>query len=137
MSGSMWPATLAVAAGGALGSVGRLWLGWWADRVFGAAFPWGTLIINVAGSFAIGLIATATLPGGPAPAGMTTRLFAMAGLCGGFTTFSAFSLQVLVLAREGQWRASLAYVLGSVVLCVVAVTAGHALGLRAGGLRAP
>lgn len=124
--------TLWVAFGGALGSVGRYWAGVWAARAFGEAFPWGTLCINILGSFVIGLFATLTLADGALPAGANARLFVMAGICGGFTTFSAFSLQTLALARAGQWGWAAGYVALSLALCLGGVTLGHLLGARAG-----
>ena len=117
--------TLAVALGGAAGSVlrywatlGAAWLGW-------GAFPWSTIAINVAGSFAIGWFATAH-----GAASHEVRLLVMTGLCGGFTTFSAFSLQTLDLLRAGNLAGAAANVLLSVALCLAAVFAGHALAMR-------
>ena len=116
---------LLVGLGGALGSMARFWLsGVVASRV-GETFPWGTLVINVAGSFVIGFFSTLTGPEGRVFASSETRQFVMIGLCGGFTTFSAFSLQTLNLAREGQWLQAGGNVAGSVVACLVAVWLGH------------
>lgn len=84
-----------VGLGGALRSMARLGLGLAVTRLWGNAFPWGTLIINVLGSFVIGFFGTLTLNGGPLPASADLRLFVMVGICGGFTTFSSFSLQDL------------------------------------------
>ena len=126
-------AYLWVAIGGALGSVGRFWLnGLISATRFGETFPLGTLVINVAGSFVIGLFATLTLPHGPLPVSVGARAFVMAGICGGYTTFSAFSLQTWDLMRAGDWLAACGNVAGSVVLCLVAVIAGHWLALRIG-----
>jgi CrcB protein len=87
--------------------------------------PWGTIAINIAGSFVIGFFGTLTLTHGRFPVSDNARLFVMVGLCGGFTTFSSFSLQTLDLLRSGAlMRAGLNIVL-SVVLCVCAVAAGH------------
>lgn len=127
MQASLW-----VALGGALGSVGRYWTGLWFARLAGEAFPWGTLFINVLGSFAIGLFASLMVGDGLMPASLNARLFVMAGICGGYTTFSAFSLQTLALARAGHSIWALAYVGGSVVLCLAGVTAGHLLASRFG-----
>ena len=110
-----------VALGGALGSVGRFWLNGLVTERTGGGFPWGTLLINVLGSFAIGIFATM-----PATQD-TTKKFLMAGLCGGFTTFSAFSLQTLELMQAGEIIPALGYAIGSVVLCVLATYAGWAL----------
>ncbi len=75
--------TLWIGIGGAIGSVARYWTGIWAARLLGVAFPWGTLAVNVVGSFIIGFVATATLAEGPLPASATLRSFVMAGFCGG------------------------------------------------------
>ncbi len=125
-------AYLWVALGSALGGMARYGLGLAAARLWGAAFPWGTLLINVVGSFVIGCFGTLTLPGGPLPAGAGLRIFVMVGLCGGFTTFSSFSLQTLELVRSEAWGAAFANVAGSVVLCLLAVAAGWWLGARIG-----
>src|SRR4051812_11693009 len=90
-------AALLVALGSALGGVARYWCSNLAAALFGAAFPWGTLIINVAGSFVIGLFNVISLPGGRIEEPFDARLFVMVGVCGGFTTFSSFSLQTLSL----------------------------------------
>ncbi len=118
---------LLVGLGGALGSVVRFWLSGVVDTRIGETFPWGTLVINVTGSFAIGFFATLTGPEGRVFASSYTRQFVMIGLCGGYTTFSAFSLQTLSLAREGQWLQAGGYVFGSVVACLIAVWLGHLL----------
>ncbi len=117
-------ASLAVGAGGALGSLARYWLSVWAQPL-SQRLPWGTIGINVAGSFVIGLFATLTLTGGRLPAPDWARLFVMVGICGGFTTFSSFSLQTLELLRLGAWGRALANVALSVVLCLASVAAGH------------
>lgn len=115
MTGSAY---LAVALGGALGSVARFWLTDVMTHLIGPRFPWGTLLVNVLGSFVIGLIAGLTLT--PERLGWhpAVRVFLMTGFCGGFTTFSAFSLQALELLREGEVVPALAYMLASVVLCL-------------------
>jgi CrcB protein len=114
-----------VALGGALGSVGRYWVSLVGVRLWGEYFPWGTLLINVAGSFVIGAFGTLTAGGGALPASNDIRLFVLVGICGGFTTFSSFSLQTLVLLRGGAVLAAMANVLLSVTLCLLAVAAGH------------
>ena len=124
--------SLAVAAGGEAGSLLRYWATLLAARWWGAAFPWSTIVINVVGSFIIGWFATATMPGGTSPAGHELRLLVMTGLCGGFTTFSAFSLQTLDLMRAGDWTGAVANILLSVILCLAAVATGHWLAVRAG-----
>jgi fluoride exporter len=115
---------LAIAAGGALGTVARFFLSSLVAQRFGETFPWGTLIINITGSFVIGFFATLTGPDGRVLAGTTTRQFVMVGLCGGYTTFSAFSLQTLNLMRDGEWLAAAGNTLGSVTLCLLAVWLG-------------
>src|SRR5581483_11755185 len=92
-----------VGLGGALGSIARFWLGALVAELFGIRFPWGTILINVLGSFVIGFFAAFTGPGGRAIASFHARAFVMVGLCGGFTTFSSFSLQTLELARQSHW----------------------------------
>ncbi len=125
-------ASLWVGLGGAIGSMARYWTALAAARLWGEAFPWGTLVVNVAGSFVIGCFATLTLAGGPMPASMNARAFVMAGICGGFTTFSAFSLQSWDLMRSGAWIAATMNIVASVTLCLLALVAGHLLAMRAG-----
>ena len=91
----------------------------------GLAFPWGTILINIIGSLAIGFLATFTGPEGRLPAPLDVRALLMVGLCGGFTTFPAFSLQTLILARDGRWLQAGANILLSVVFCLIAVGIGH------------
>jgi CrcB protein len=93
-------------------------------------FPLGTVLINILGSFVIGYFGTLTLQTGKYPASDNVRLFVMVGICGGFTTFSSFSLQTLDLMRSGQWSRALANVVLSVILCIGAVAAGHAMAYR-------
>jgi fluoride exporter len=114
-----------VAIGGALGTMARLWLGVYVATVTGLAFPWGTILINILGSLVIGFFATFTGPDGRISVPMDARAFVMVGLCGGFTTFSAFSLQTLDLARDERWLQAGANIMLSVVLCLVAVAIGH------------
>jgi CrcB protein len=122
---------LAVAAGGALGSLARFWLAAIMTMLTGPRFPWGTLLINVLGSFIIGLVAGLTAV--PVRIGMhpDVRVFVMVGVCGGFTTFSAFSLQTLELLQSGEIASALGYMAGSLLFCLIAVWAGCLLG-RAG-----
>jgi CrcB protein len=116
-----------IALGGALGSVARFWCSGVAARLFGETFPWGTLIVNITGSFIIGFFATLTGPDGRIFAGSTMRQFVMMGLLGGYTTFSSFSLQTLALAQGNQWLEAGGNILASVVLCLLAVWLGHLL----------
>jgi fluoride exporter len=116
-----------VALGSALGGMSRYWLGGVIARGIGDDFPYGTLLINVVGSFVIGFFGTLTLPDGPRPASLDARLFVMVGLCGGFTTFSSFSLQTFELLRSGEGIRAAIYVVASVLLCVAGAAIGHAL----------
>jgi CrcB protein len=109
-----------VALGSALGGVARYWFTMVANRLVGADFPWSTIAINVLGSLVIGMVAARS----PSDA---ARLFVAVGICGGFTTFSAFSLQTLALLQEGQPIKALANVLLSVLLCLAATWAGWRL----------
>ncbi len=120
---------LLIALGGALGSVARFFLSGIVANQFGEAFPWGTLVINVTGSFAIGFFATLTGPDGRVFAGSNSRQFFMTGICGGYTTFSSFSLQTLNLANDGEWVRAGGNVVASVVCCLVAVWLGHVAAL--------
>ena len=98
-----------VMAGSAIGGVLRYWLSGLASTHISETFPIGTMIINVTGSFVIGFFAALTGPDGRVFAGSDTRQFVMTGICGGYTTFSSFSLQTLNLANDGEfaWRASM------------------------------
>ncbi len=124
-----------VAFGSALGGAARFFCTGLCARLFGETFPWGTLFVNVLGSFIIGFFATITGPDGRIFAGTTARQFVMAGLLGGFTTFSSFSLQTLNLANDGEWLQAGGNVLGSVVLCLIAVWLGHLLALSLNTLK--
>jgi CrcB protein len=114
-----------IAVGSALGGVGRFALSRSIAEGFGETFPWGTLIVNVTGSFIIGLFYTLTEPGGRWVVSSEGRQFFMIGICGGYTTFSSFSLQTLNLAREGEWLRVAGNVAASVSFCLVAVWLGH------------
>lgn len=116
-----------VALGGALGTVGRYFLSGVAARLIGETFPWGTILINVTGSFIIGFFGTLTGPDGRFFVGSTGRQFVMTGICGGYTTFSSFSLQTQNLMNDGEWLYAGANVVLSVSLCLIAVWAGSAL----------
>jgi CrcB protein len=118
MSALLW-----IAVGSALGGMGRYWCSGMVARRLGERFPWGTLVVNVTGSFVIGLF------GGLGPEGtnavdLGVRQFVMIGLCGGYTTFSSFSLQTLALARDGQWRDVCMNIILSTVMCLIAVWLG-------------
>jgi fluoride exporter len=116
-----------VMIGGAIGSAARFWGSVVIAQRFGETFPWGTLIVNVIGCFVIGLFNTLTGPDGRWFLPIAARQFVMIGLCGGFTTFSAFSLQTLSLIQNGEWLHAGNNVLLSVLLCMIAVWLGHVL----------
>ena len=124
-----------IAVGSALGGVARYWCSGIAARLIGETFPWGTIIVNVLGSFIIGFFATLTGPDGRVFASTLTRQFVMIGLCGGFTTFSSFSLQTLNLANDGEWLQAGGNIVGSVVLCLFAVWLGHLLAVSINALK--
>jgi CrcB protein len=117
-----------IAIGGAIGSVARYGCSDLAARTFGGTFPWGTLIVNVVGSFVIGAFATLTGPDGRWMVGPDARIFVTVGICGGFTTFSSFSLQTLNLMRAGEVGAAGVNIAGSVVLCLLSVWVGYLFG---------
>lgn len=117
-----------IAIGSALGGVARHWCNAIATEWVGASFPWGTLFINVSGSFVIGFFFALTDPSGRFEVSTNAKLFVMTGLCGGYTTFSAFSLQSLTLFQQGAWLRGGGYIAASVVICLLAVWAGYALG---------
>jgi len=123
---------LVVMAGGAIGTLARYVISVLALPV-SRDLPWGTILINVSGSFIIGFFGTLTLAAGKYPVPESMRLFVMVGLCGGYTTFSAFSLQTLELMRGGAMGRALANAGLSVVLCILAVAAGHALAAKLNG----
>lgn len=114
-----------IALGSALGGVARFWCASTIDRVIGETFPWGTLIVNLTGSFVIGLFGTLSGPEGRWFVPTDARIFVMIGLCGGYTTFSSFSYQTLNLARDGEWLWAGANVVMSVIVCLAAVWLGH------------
>lgn len=115
-----------VAVGSAIGGMLRHWLAGVASVGVGQTFPLGTLVVNVTGSFVIGLFATLTAPDGRLLVPGEWRQFVMVGFCGGYTTFSSFSLQTLRLAQDGEWFAAGLNVMVSVALCLLGVWLGHA-----------
>ena len=118
-----------IALGSALGGVGRYWCSGFIATHIGETFPWGTLVVNVVGSLLIGLVAALAIPEGRFLIGPTARQFLMIGVFGGFTTFSSFSLQVLNLARDGEWLYASTYIAGSLLFCLVGVWLGYGLGV--------
>jgi CrcB protein len=130
---------LLVALGGAIGSVGRAVMADVMLRLTGPRFPWGTILINILGSCVIGVFSALALPGGRFTITSETRVFVMVGVCGGFTTFSSFSLQTLDLLRAGRPGSALANIGLSVVLCLVAVAVGYSVAraMSQGGIANP
>ncbi|NKB26894.1 MAG: fluoride efflux transporter CrcB [Rhodobacteraceae bacterium] len=116
----MFATLLQVAAGGALGASARYLTGVGAVRLFGHGFPWGTLIVNVVGSFLMGVLIVVLAQKG----GMRFAPFLTIGLLGGFTTFSAFSLDAVTLFERGQIGAAAGYVAASVVVSIAALFFG-------------
>jgi len=110
---------MAVAVGGAIGSVMRYLVGIGAGRLFGTDFPWGTLIINITGSFVMGVFAGLFATRWNLP--QATRIFLTVGICGGYTTFSTFSLDSFYLIERGELAATAVYMIGSAVLSVGAL----------------
>ncbi|HWD48288.1 MAG TPA: fluoride efflux transporter CrcB [Rhizomicrobium sp.] len=117
---------LYVTLGGAIGSLARYLVSLWALPV-SRDLPWGTIGINILGSFIIGFFGTLTLAQGRFPVSENMRLFVMVGICGGFTTFSSFSLQTLDLIRSGAMARAGVNIVASVILCVAGVALGHFL----------
>ncbi len=113
-----------VMIGSAVGGVARYGLSGLAAQHIGGTFPIGTLIVNITGCFVIGFFAVLTAPDGRVFVNSDARQFVMTGICGGYTTFSSFSLQTLNLARDSEWLLAGANVVLSVVLCLVAVWLG-------------
>ncbi|WP_198369910.1 CrcB family protein [Roseomonas rosulenta] len=126
---------LAIALGGAVGSVARHLCAQAALALLGPGFPWGTLGVNVAGSFLIGLYATLTEPDGRVLATPAMRQGVMGGFCGGFTTFSVFSLESIRLFEVGLWGLAAGYVVLSAATWLLAVWLGHRLAQRMNRLR--
>jgi len=118
-----------VAVGSMIGGMSRFWLSNVVAEKVGGFFPWGTIVINITGSFAIGLLWALVQAEGRLSASriFVTQLF-IVGICGGYTTFSSFSLQTLNLLREKQWLWAGGNVLISVFACMLAVWLGFMLG---------
>jgi len=124
-----------VALGGALGSMARYGCSSLIANWFGQTFPLGTLVINVVGSLIIGFFATITGPDGRVLVAGDTRQFVMVGLCGGYTTFSSFSLETLALAQDGEYVRAGLNIVGSVALCLLAVWVGYIAGAALNAVR--
>jgi CrcB protein len=119
---------LLIALGGALGSIARYAMAGVIDRSLEDPFPLGTVLVNITGCFVIGFFAALTGPGARFAAPIDARHFVMVGVCGGFTTFSSFSLQTMVLARTGEMFRAGANIVVSLIVCLVAVWVGIRLG---------
>jgi CrcB protein len=116
-----------IALGSGIGGVARFACVEFAEWLWGHAFPWGILLANAFGSFVIGFFFTYTGPDGRLLVSSTTRQFVMTGVCGGYTTFSAFSLDTLNLLRDQQLLAAGANAVLSVAACLLLVWVGHAV----------
>ncbi|MBU6462692.1 MAG: fluoride efflux transporter CrcB [Bradyrhizobium sp.] len=121
---------ISVALGSVVGAVARFLVSVLSVSQFGDGFPWGTLFVNVTGSFAIGFYAALTGPDGRLFVSPRQRQFVMVGICGGYTTFSSFSLETLRLVQSGNTRTALIYLLVSAITWLVGVWLGHALAAR-------
>jgi CrcB protein len=118
-----------VAVGSMLGGVSRFWVSRVVAERVGESFPWGTIVINVTGSFVIGVFAALTLSEGRLSTSRSFVVqFCIIGICGGYTTFSSFSLQTLNLARAGQWLWAGGNIAISIAACLLAVWLGFILG---------
>ena len=118
-----------VMLGGALGTGARFWMSGFVAERAGEFFPLGTLVVNVTGSFVVGFFGGLTDPEGRVFVSPRFREFFMIGVCGGYTTFSSFSLQTLDLARDGDWLKALLNTLLSFTCCLAAVWLGRVLAL--------
>src|SRR5215470_6224766 len=129
------PMYLWIAVGSALGGMVRYWCTGFAARMLGETFPWGTLLVNITGSLNHRLFRHPDRADGRIFASSTVRQFVMIGLCGGYTTFSSFSLQPLNLANDGEWLQAGGNIIRSVVLCLLAVWLGHILAVSINAMR--
>jgi fluoride exporter len=121
---------VSVALGSIVGGVARYLVSVLFLSQFGNGFPWGTLFVNVTGSFIIGFYAALTGPDGRLFVSPRQRQFVMVGICGGYTTFSAFSLETLRLAQSGNFGTASVYILVSIITWMAGVWIGHALAAR-------
>jgi CrcB protein len=126
-----------VIAGSAIGGGLRYFFSGLIASHIGETFPWGTLFVNVTGSFVIGFFATLTSFDGRVIVAPTMRQFVMTGICGGYTTFSSFSLQTLNLVRDDEWLYAGGNVVASTVLCLLFVWVGHIAALAVNQIKGP
>ncbi|MFL6530582.1 MAG: fluoride efflux transporter CrcB [Chthoniobacterales bacterium] len=124
---------LYVMLGGAIGTGTRFWLSGLIAARYGEAFPLGTLIVNVTGCFLVGMLATIFNPSGRFLVAPGTRQFLLLGICGGYTTFSSFSLQTVDLVRDGDWLRASLNVGFSLILCLFATWLGRVVALALTG----
>lgn len=122
----MWQTYLAVMGGGAVGVGARMFLSGWITGRYGHDFPWGTMVVNIAGCFLIGLLAGFSGPGSAVPP--ILRQVLAIGVLGGFTTYSSFSLQTISLVANGQVLFAVANAVATLVFCLLGTWAGLALG---------
>ncbi len=120
---------ISIMLGGALGTGARFWLSGIVASRYGEVFPLGTLVVNVTGCFLVGALAVWSDPAGRFLVSPHLRQFFLIGLCGGYTTFSSFSLQTLDLAQTGDWWKAVLNAGASVVLCLLAVWLGRVMAI--------
>jgi CrcB protein len=118
-------AYILIAIGSALGGMGRYFVSGVVTALTGGTFPYGTMLVNITGCLVIGFFATLTGPDGRFLVGTPARQFVMVGICGGYTTFSSFSLETLYLMQTGEWIPAAMNAVGSVILCLVSVSIGY------------
>ncbi len=116
-----------IALGSAVGGITRYWASGVVANRIGQSFPWDTLFVNATGSFLIGFLATMTAPEGRWMIGPHARNLLMIGFCGGYTTFSAFSLQTVNLIQDKEWLYACGNAVLSIVLCLISVWLGHSV----------
>jgi CrcB protein len=119
-------AYILIAVGSALGGMGRYLVSGVVTAATGGTFPYGTMLVNITGCLAIGFFATLTGPDGRLLVGTPARQFVLVGICGGYTTFSSFSLETLYLMHAGEWIPAAVNAMGSVALCLISVWLGYA-----------
>jgi fluoride exporter len=129
VTGNVGITYLCVALGSALGGSARYAISSVVASWIDATFPWGTLFVNISGCFIIGVFSTLIGPNGTFLVPANARLFLMVGICGGYTTFSSFSLEALNLARNGEWLGAGGYVMASSICCLIGVWLGHVAGM--------
>ena len=117
---------IVVGLGGAVGAMMRYRISLHMSHIVGDGFPWGTLVVNVIGCLVLGLLVA--LVSGKYPIGDIARTGLQVGLIGGFTTFSAFSMELLRMVEDGSWIHGFIYIVASLFLCVLAIVLGTALG---------